>query len=41
MQSVSVSDLKARIEAERTGHPFLLYLDGARQAAALRPRVRT
>jgi hypothetical protein len=27
MQSVSVSDLKARIEAERTGHPFLLYLD--------------
>ena len=29
MQSVSVSDLKARIEAERTGHPFLLYLDGA------------
>jgi hypothetical protein len=28
MQSVSVSDLKARIEAERTGHPFLLYLDG-------------
>ena len=28
MQSVSVSDLKARIEAERTGHPFLLYKDG-------------
>ena len=28
MQSVSVSDLKARIEAERTGDPFLLYLDG-------------
>jgi hypothetical protein len=29
MQSVSVSDLKARIEAERTGHPFLLYKDDA------------
>jgi hypothetical protein len=29
MQSVSVSDLKARIEAERTGDPFLLYLDDA------------
>jgi FHA domain/Bacterial regulatory proteins, luxR family len=28
MQSVSVSDLKARIEAERTGQPFLLYKDG-------------
>jgi hypothetical protein len=28
MHGVSVSDLKARIEAERTGHPFLLYLDG-------------
>ena len=24
----SVSELKARIEAERTGHPFLLYADG-------------
>jgi hypothetical protein len=28
MHGVSVSDLKARIDAERTGHPFLLYLDG-------------
>jgi len=26
--SQSVSELKARIEAERTGHPFLLYTDG-------------
>ena len=25
----SVSELKARIEAERTGHPFLLYRDGS------------
>jgi hypothetical protein len=31
MGSVSVSDLKARIEAERTGHPFLLYRDGEGQ----------
>jgi hypothetical protein len=28
MQSVSVSDLKARIDAERMGQPFLLYKDG-------------
>jgi hypothetical protein len=37
MQSVSVSDLKARIEAERAGHPFLLYKDdgGKQQLFAL------
>ena len=31
MQSVSVSDLKARIDAERMGQPFLLYKDGRGQ----------
>ena len=36
-----VSELKARIEAERTGHPFLLYRDGSDQRSGCSRSSRT
>jgi DNA-binding CsgD family transcriptional regulator len=35
MANVSVSELKARLDAERTGHPFLVYRDGDRRQQLL------